>query len=196
MLASRAAPPSRAPIAMAPVWMGAAPVLEEVVVVVVVDVSWLVSEASSDESEDLSEPVAVRSTDDTDEMELLRREDEMELRSELRDDASELLSDEMLDDAEPSGLVEVVVEVMVEVKVSVVVRPVLVEVMVEVVVSVVVWAAASEARARAATARRMLAVCWCSRGREDVWLMGFSKHEDGRTGELRSKVVGRQVHKR
>jgi len=85
MLASRAAPPSSAPMAMAPVWTGAPPVLCVVVVVVVV-VELLVllsSEAISDEMEDLSDPVAVLYTDDSDDSSLLRSEAEMDDRSEL-----------------------------------------------------------------------------------------------------------------
>jgi len=166
-LASMAAPPSRAPIAMAPVWAGAKLLVWDVeVVVVVVEVEEvsepkaLVSEESWDEMDDLSLPVAVLRTDESELMELASTEDEADETSELSDDETELTSDEAADealDATDDTASDVVVEVMVEVVVPVVELSVLVEVTVEVPVCVV-WAATREARARTATATRILAV--------------------------------------
>jgi len=117
---------------------------------VAVPESELVSDAISDESDDWSLPVAVESTDESDDSELLTRLDDTEDRLELSDDSTELLTDDALDDAEESGLVEVVVKVLVPVELP--------DVEVVVLVSVV-WAAAREASARAATAKRILAMC-------------------------------------
>jgi len=153
MLASRAAPPNSAPMAMAPVCMGAAllPVPEVVVVLVVwVEVVVglaLVSEAISDEMDDSTLPVAVLNTDSSDDSELLRAV------------ATELIAENAL-----SVVVLVlvlvltlsVVLVLVSVSVFVVVAEATVEVWVEVVV---LWAAAREATARTAMATRILAVC-------------------------------------
>jgi len=163
MLASRAAPPSSAPMAMAPVWTGAAPVLVLLVVVLVsvlvlvLVLTELVNEAIWDEREEASLPVAVESTDDSDASELLRRLDEADSTSEERDDDRELSTDDPLDKADETGLVEVVVAVVVPVEVTVLPleRKVVVDVEVDVCVD---WAAAREATARTATATRILAV--------------------------------------
>jgi len=141
-------------MAMAPVWTGAALVAElPVSVLVSVEVAVLerslVIEAIADEMEDLSSPVAVFSTDDSDDSELLAMSDETDARSELMEDAMELVSDDALEIAAERLLVEV--------EVKVVVFVVLLSVMTEVMVSVV-WATAREARARTAAATRMLAV--------------------------------------
>lgn len=111
MLASRAAPPNRAPMPMAAVWTGAGLALlladedlleAELVALAIWEATLLVTEASSDDRELAMEPVAVASA----ELREASRLDAAELMEEISDETTLLTEDRAEDRAEVAELAD------------------------------------------------------------------------------------------